>query len=93
MLAYLVVLTRSALYLKVCAVALASGLVLAIGFSRLYLGVHYLSDVLAGYAAGVVWLSACISGFEVLRRRTGIISWAKTSAAESGPPQSGRSPE
>ena len=28
----------------------------AIGFSRLYLGVHYLSDVLAGYLVGAVWL-------------------------------------
>ena len=26
-----------------------------LGFSRLYLGVHYLSDVLAGYAIGDIW--------------------------------------
>ena len=31
-----------------------------IGFSRLYLGVHYLSDVLAGVAGGVFWLSVSI---------------------------------
>ena len=31
-------------------------IILAIGFSRLYLGVHYLSDVLVGYLIGVVWL-------------------------------------
>lgn len=35
-------------------------LVLGIGFSRLYLGVHYLSDVLGGFAAGSLWLAMCI---------------------------------
>ena len=43
-------------------------LVLSIGFSRMYLGVHYISDVLAGYAAGGVWLSALITGAETIRR-------------------------
>lgn len=41
----------------------------AMGFSRLILGAHYLSDVLGGFAAGTVWLGACISGLEVARRR------------------------
>ena len=36
---------------------LALVLTLAIGLSRVYLGVHYPSDVLAGYAAGVVWVA------------------------------------
>jgi membrane-associated phospholipid phosphatase len=49
----------------VCGAAL---LVVLIGFSRMYLGVHYLSDVLAGYAAGGVWLSALITGVETIRR-------------------------
>jgi membrane-associated phospholipid phosphatase len=52
----------------VAAVCGAALLVVLIGFSRMYLGVHYLSDVLAGYAAGGVWLSALIPGVETIRR-------------------------
>lgn len=43
-------------------------LMLLIGFSRLYLGVHYLSDVLAGYASGIVWLAFTMTGAEAVRR-------------------------
>jgi undecaprenyl-diphosphatase len=44
----------------------AAVVVLGIGFSRLYLGAHYLSDVVAGFAAGIVWLAACISAAEAM---------------------------
>jgi membrane-associated phospholipid phosphatase len=36
--------------------AVAVVLIVGIGLSRIYLGVHYPSDVLAGYAVGVVWV-------------------------------------
>lgn len=41
--------------LKALKIFIASILVLLIGFSRIYLGVHYLSDVLAGYIIGFIW--------------------------------------
>jgi len=38
----------------------AAALVAAIGLSRIYLGVHYPSDVLAGYLAATVWVGTAI---------------------------------
>jgi len=55
---------------RVAAVVLAALLILAIGASRLYLGVEYFSDVIGGFAAGAVWLGACISGVELTWRAT-----------------------
>jgi membrane protein DedA with SNARE-associated domain/membrane-associated phospholipid phosphatase len=45
-------------------------LVAAIGFSRLYLGVHYLSDVLGGYLLGTLWLiiGICMSEWSAYRK-------------------------
>jgi membrane-associated phospholipid phosphatase len=45
-------------------------LVFMIGVSRLYLGVHYLSDVAAGFTAGISWLAVCATGVEIFRRRS-----------------------
>ena len=42
-------------------VAATAVLVALICFSRLYLGVHYLSDVLAGAAGGAFWLAISIA--------------------------------
>ena len=68
-------------------------LVLAIGLSRLYLGVHFLSDVIGGYAAGAVWLVACVTGVDITVRQSPRLlhpASATGSARPPSPPQSRR---
>ena len=42
---------------KVAIWSAALGCTLTVGLSRVYLGVHYPTDVLGGYAAGIVWIT------------------------------------
>jgi membrane-associated phospholipid phosphatase len=53
---------------------MAAGLISAIGFSRLYLGVHYPTDILAGYAVGWLWLMLCVFA---LQRHSGRLNGAR----------------
>jgi undecaprenyl-diphosphatase len=50
-------------YIVVCTFVL----IISIGISRIYLGVHYPSDVIAGYVVGGVWAIACIMGLKEIR--------------------------
>lgn len=47
-------------------------LVLTIGLSRIALHVHYLSDVLAGFCSGALWLTLCVSGYYWQRDRAAL---------------------
>ena len=51
-----------------CAAALVIALV---GISRIYLGAHYFTDVIAAIAIGLAWLAFCWTGIETLRRWRG----------------------
>ena len=49
---------------------LAVTLAFTVGASRVFLQVHFASDVIAGFASGGVWLVACLMGIGFIRGRT-----------------------
>lgn len=59
---------------RIAGATLAAAMVLLAALSRVYLGVHYLSDVLAAVGEGAAWLALC---FLVLARRP----WRRTAAS------------
>ena len=61
MLAYLLCRHLPRLATQLLVYGLTVVLVTAVGFSRIYLSVHYPSDVLGGYIAGGTWLLFCVS--------------------------------
>ncbi len=69
MLTYFLLIVLSDRREKIAVVVLAVLLAGTIGFSRVYLGAHYFSDVIGGFLVGGAWLSVCISGTEMARKR------------------------
>jgi undecaprenyl-diphosphatase len=57
------------LRLKIYLLSVAVLLTLLVGFSRVYLGVHWPTDVLAGWTAGAAWALLCWVGAEHLGHR------------------------
>jgi undecaprenyl-diphosphatase len=54
---------------RVLCIFSASALVLLVGFSRIALGAHFLTDVLAGIFFGIIWLMLCMIAGKPMRRR------------------------
>ncbi|SFS06757.1 undecaprenyl-diphosphatase [Granulicella pectinivorans] len=71
-LTYLLMQYERAVWERVGLVAGSVVLISGIGLSRIYLGVHYPSDVLAGYVVGTVWVMAVMAADWTIRRDEGI---------------------
>jgi undecaprenyl-diphosphatase len=70
LLTVLVVMERPGAVWRTAFAAVGAFLVGVVGFSRVYLGVHWPSDVLAGWLIGVVWLVLCFTVAHLTRRNT-----------------------
>jgi undecaprenyl-diphosphatase len=66
--------------------ATAAIFVLLVGFSRIALGAHYLTDVLAAIFFGILWLGFCVLAGKPLRRRLAPLSLPVAATAEIGSP-------
>lgn len=73
-LAYVVHRIGGRRWVGMAAALVAGTAVLLIGASRLYLGVHFPSDVLAGYTVGFAWAVFCALVARMIDRRTGAIA-------------------
>ena len=69
LLAYFIWQSEISLVLKYILSVLLITFALLIGFSRIYLGMHYASDVAAGFCVGFAWLVICLWVAALLRRK------------------------
>ena len=69
LLASYLVMARPRWSVRAGTVAFCLAMIWLVALSRVYLGAHYLSDVLAAMAESVAWLAVCITAISTLRRR------------------------
>jgi beta-lactamase class A len=80
-LAYVVARLRGRWRLRSITIAFLIASIVAVGLSRVYLGVHWISDIAAGYVAGMTWLIVATVTFEAFWRIRSIRRVQKKRAA------------
>lgn len=86
------------LYVRIVIWMMAAVLVFAIGLSRIYLGVHYLSDVIAGYLTAALWVATMVyldrwrKGRDMIRLNLSVAFLVIVSAFSGNPLQAQTTP-
>lgn len=68
LLVYFVIQSEKNKFLKVISFLIGLILIIWVGLSRIYLGAHWPSDVLASFAAGVAWLTIIITSLKIRKK-------------------------
>jgi undecaprenyl-diphosphatase len=71
MLAYFAITHQTRISLKVLTISVSGILILWVGASRIYLGVHWVSEVIGGYIIGLLFLFGLTQLYQGLRLRPG----------------------
>jgi len=65
LMAYLLAPKMPTLFWKTVVIAAAALIIAFVGFSRIFTGGHYLTDILAGYAVGIAWFGLAYTLIEI----------------------------
>jgi membrane-associated phospholipid phosphatase len=69
LLAYLLVPVISSHFWKAAVIVFSLLMMIYIGYSRIFMGAHYITDVVAGYAIGIAWFGLVFTSIELLFKK------------------------